>query len=162
MGDSILNGVIESNLSNDQSVKVKKFPRATVDDLRHHALPIISKQSKFLFIHARTNDAVIFTSRDIVNKLLQLKSFIQEKLSDAKITISTPTLRSNNSKVELTVRQLTNNLINLKIDIIDSRNITSKHFSRRSLHLNQSGSNLLTKNIIFKFQNFVKVLETLK
>ena len=32
--------------------------------------------------------------RDILNKLLQLKSFIQEKLPDAEMAISTPTLRS--------------------------------------------------------------------
>ena len=104
MGDSILNGVIERNLSNDRSVKVRKFPGATVDDLRHHALPIIRKQPKYLIIHAGTNDAVKFTSRDILNKLLQLKSFIQEKLPDAEITISTPTLRSDNGKTALTVR----------------------------------------------------------
>ena len=80
MGDSILNGVTERNLSNDRSVKVRKFPGATVDDLRHHALPIIRKQPKYLIIYAGTNDAVKFTSRDILNKMLQLKSFIQEKL----------------------------------------------------------------------------------
>ena len=33
MGESILNGVMERNLSNDLSVKVRKFPGATVDDL---------------------------------------------------------------------------------------------------------------------------------
>ena len=77
MGDSILN-VIERNLSNDRSVKVRKFPGGTVDDLRHHALPIIRKQPKYLIIHAGTNDAVKFTSRDILNKLLQLKSFIRK------------------------------------------------------------------------------------
>ena len=87
MGDSILNGVIERNLSNDRSVKVRKFPGATVDDLRHHALPIIRKQPKYIIIHAGTNDAVKFKSSDILNKLLQLKSFIQEKLPDAEITI---------------------------------------------------------------------------
>ena len=37
MGDSILNGVIERNLSNDRSVKVRKFPGVTVDDLLHHS-----------------------------------------------------------------------------------------------------------------------------
>ena len=58
MGDSILNDVIERNLLNDRSVKVRKFPGATVDDLRHHALHIIRKQPKFLIIHAGTNDAV--------------------------------------------------------------------------------------------------------
>ena len=95
-----------------------------------------------------------FTSRDILNKLLQLKSFIQEKLPDAEITISTPTLRSDNGKVALTVRQLTNHPINLKIDVHDDRNITGKHLSRRGLHLNQSGSSLLTKNVISKLRKF--------
>ena len=89
-GDSILNDVIERNLSNERSVKVRKFPGAIVDDLHHHALPIIRKQPKHLIIYAGTNDAVKFTSRDILNKLLQLKSFIQEKLPDAEIIISTP------------------------------------------------------------------------
>ena len=153
MGDSILNGVIERNLSNDRSVKVRKFPGATVDDLRHHALPIIWKQPKYLIIYAGTNDAVKFTSRDISNKLLQLKSSIQEKLPDAEIIIFTPTLRSDNGKAALTVRQLTNHLINLKINNLDNRNVTGKHLSRRGLHLNQSGSDLLTKNI-FKLRKF--------
>ena len=56
---------------------------------------------------------------------------IEEKLPDAEIIISTPTLRSDNSKVGLTVRQLTNHLINLIIDILDNRNITGKHLIRR-------------------------------
>ena len=57
MGDSILNDVIERNLLNDRSVKVRKFPGATVDDLRHHALPIIGKPPKSWNIHAGTKDA---------------------------------------------------------------------------------------------------------
>ena len=61
MGDSSLNGVIERNLSNNQSVKIRKFLRATVDNLRHHTPPIIRKQPKYLTIHAGTNDAVKFT-----------------------------------------------------------------------------------------------------
>ena len=154
MGDSILNDVIERNLSNDLSVKVRKFPGATVDDLRHHALPIIRKQPKYLIIHAATNDAVKFTSRAILNKLLQLKSFVQEKLPGAEIIVSTPTLRSDNGKAALTITQLTNHLINLKIDVLDNRNITGKHLSKRGLHLNQSGPNLLTKNIISKLRKF--------
>ena len=105
MVDSILNGVIERNLSNDRSVKVRKFPGATADNLRHHALPIIWKQPKYLMIHAGISDAVKCTSRDILNKLLQLKFLIQENLPDAEITISTPTLRSDSGKTALTLRQ---------------------------------------------------------
>ena len=161
IGGAILNGVIERNLSNDRSVKIRKFPGATVDDLRHHALSIIRKQPKSLIIQAGTNDAVKFTSRDILYKLPQLKSFIQEKLPDAEITISTPTLKSDNGEAALTVRHLTNHLINLKIDILDNRNITSKHLSQRGLQLNQSGPNLLTKNNISKWRKFLKSLEHL-
>ena len=67
IGDSILNGVIERNLSNDRSVKGRKFAGATINDLRHHALPIIRKQPKYLSIHAGTNAAAKFTSRDVLN-----------------------------------------------------------------------------------------------
>ena len=154
MGDSILNVVIGRNLSNDRSVKVRKFSGATVDDLRHHALPMIRRQPKDLIIHAGTNDAVKFTSTDILNKLLLLKSFIQVKLPDAKIITSTATLRSDHGKAALTERQLTNHLINLRIDILDNRNISGKRLSGIGLHLNQLGSNLLTKNIISKLWKF--------
>ena len=42
----------------NQVRKVRKLPGATVDDLQHHALPVIRKQPKSLIIHAETNDAV--------------------------------------------------------------------------------------------------------
>ena len=154
MDDSILNSLIERNLSNDHSVKVRKSPQVTVHNLQHHALPVIWKQSKYLITHPGTNNTVKFTSRDSLNKLFQLKSFIQENSPDAEIAISTPTLRSDNGKAALTVRQLTNHLINLTIDILDNRNITCKHLSRIGLHLNQCGSNLQTKNIISKLWKF--------
>ena len=96
MGDTILNGIIERNLSNDRSVKVRKF---TV--------------RKYLIMHAGTDDTVKLTSRNILNKLLQLKSFIQEKLPDVEIIIFTKTLRSDKGKAVLTLRQGTNHLINL-------------------------------------------------
>ena len=96
--------------------------------------------------------AVKFTSRDILDKLLHLKSFIQEKLPYVEVTISTPRLILGNGKVALTLRELTDHLINLKIVIPDNGNIKGKHSSRMGLHLNQFGSNLLTKNIISKLR----------
>ena len=77
-------------------------------------LPVISKQPKYL-IHTGTDDALKFTSRDVLNKLFQLKAFIQENLPVAEITISTPTLRSVNGITTLTVKQPTKHLVNLKI-----------------------------------------------
>ena len=63
-----------------------------------------------------------------------------EVITDCKLYISTPTLRSDNGKVTLTENQLNNNLLQLNIDIVDDRNITSKNLSWKNLNLNESGS----------------------
>ena len=41
IGDSILNGLIEENLSKQHNVRIRKFPEATVDDLNYHLHPIL-------------------------------------------------------------------------------------------------------------------------
>ena len=61
----------------------------------------------------------------------------------------------------LTVRQLTNHLIHLKVDILGNRNLTGKYLSQKGFHLNQSVSNFLTKNIFSKLRKFFKSLEHL-
>ena len=53
-------------------------------------------------------------------------------------------------------------LIRLKnMDILDNRNITSKHLGRKGLHLNKAGSIRLAKNIIHKLRKFWWSLEHL-
>ena len=44
--DSILNGIVGKKLcGKGRLVKVKRFPGSTVDDLSHHIIPIIRKES---------------------------------------------------------------------------------------------------------------------
>ena len=93
--------------------------------------------------------AVKFTSRDILDKLLHLKSFIQEKLPYAEVTISTPTLTLVNGKVALTLRELTDLLINLKTVILDNGNIKTFKLNGSPF---KSDSNLLNKNVISKLR----------
>ena len=47
-----------------------------------------------------------------------------------------------------------NHLLNLNIDVIDDRNIKTRHFSRKGLHLNDSGSKLLARNFLEKMRLF--------
>ena len=47
------------------------------------------------------------------------------------------------------------------MDILDNRNITSKHLGRKGLHLNKAGSTRLAKNIIHKLRKFWRSLEHL-
>ena len=88
-------------------VKVRNFSSANVEDIRHNLMPIIRKKPSHLIIHAGTNDAKRFTSREILDQLLNLKKIVSEQVPDCKVIISTPIIRSDEGKAGLTVSQLT-------------------------------------------------------
>ena len=106
MGDSILNGLIAENLSKEHNVRIRKYPGATVDDLNYHVHSILRNKLRHIVVHIGTNDATRSTSRDILDKLLKLKSLIKETLPETEVTFSTPTIRSDNGKAVITVRNL--------------------------------------------------------
>ena len=131
---------------------VRNFPGANVEDVRHNFIPIIRKKPSHLIIHAGTNDAKRFTSREILDQLRTLKKFISEQVPDYKVIISTPTVGSDDEKAGLPVSQLTNHLRQLKTDIVDNTNITIRHIGIKGHHLNFSGTTELAKN----FANVIK------
>ena len=153
MGDSILSGLTEENLSKQNNVRIRKFPGVTVDDFNYHVHPISRKKPKHIIVHTGTNDATRSTSREILDKLLKLKAFIKETLTETEVTFSTPPIRSDNGKA-LKIRNLCDHLLDLNMDILGNRNIASKHLGRKGLHLNKAGSTRLAKNIIYKLQKF--------
>ena len=127
-----------------------------MDDLNYHVHPILRKkpkQTKNIIVAIGTN-ATCSTFREILHKLLKLKTLIKETLPETEVTFSTPTIRSDNGKAALTVRNLCGHLLDLNMDILDNRNITSKHLGRKGLHLNKAGSTRLAKNIIHKLRKF--------
>ena len=154
MGDSILNGLTEENLSKQHNVRIRKFPGATVDDLNYRVYPILRKKPKHIIVHIGTNDVTRSTSREILDKLLKLKALIKETLPETKVTFSTPSIRSDNGKATLTVTNLRDHLLDLNMNILDKRHIISKHLGRKGLHLNKAGSTRLAKNIIYKLRKF--------
>ena len=157
VGDSIINGVLEEGLCGaGRNVKVRKFPGAAVDNLNHHIIPLLQKKPSHIMVHAETNDAYHSMSREILRKFLNFKSLIQKKLPDCKVYILTPTLPSNNGKATLTVNQLTNHLLQLNIDMVNNRNIISKHLSQKRLHLNESGSQRLVITFLERIKKFWK------
>ena len=122
-------------------------------DLNYHVHPILPKKWKYIIVHIGTNDATRSASREIFD-LLELKTFIKETSPKTEVTFSTPTIRSDNGQAALTVRNLCDHLLDLNMDILDNRNITSKHLGRKGLHLNKAGSTRLAKNIIHKLRKF--------
>ena len=155
VGDSIINGVIEEKANKeDRPVKVRNFPGATVPDMEHYLIPIIQKEPSNIILHVGTNDAKNLPSRTVQDNLLKLKALVRDSLPTCRVFISTPTLRTDDGKAQITARQLTKHLLQLKIDTIKNNNINVRHLGGKGLHLNQSGSNLLSKYFVNAIQKF--------
>ena len=133
-------------------VKVGNLPCATKEDMQHNLVPILERNLCCLILHVGTNNAESCTSREILDKLMKLKTSISEKCPQCQTSFPTPAILSDKAKANLTVRQLTNHLLQLEIDVVDNRNITDGCTGRKGLHLNISGTIKLAKN----FLNFIK------
>ena len=154
VGDAIINGVIEERINKkDRPVKVRNFPGAKVPDMEH-LIPLIQKKPSNIILHVVTNDAKNLPSRTVLDNLLKLKALVRDSLPTCRVFISTPTLRTDDGKAQITVRQLTKHLLQLEIDTINNNNINVRHLGDKGLHLNQSGSNLLSKNFVNAIQKF--------
>ena len=114
--------------------------------MRHNLMPLIRKKPSHLIIHAGTNDAKRFTSREILDQLLNLKKFVNEQDPDCKVIISTPTVRSDDGKARLMVSQPKNHLRQSETDIVDNIDITNPHIGIKGLHLIFSGMTQLAKD----------------
>ena len=86
IGDPILNGIIQERLTRKgRAVKVQNFRGATVDDMKHHVIPLLREEPSFIIIRAGTNDALYLTSRKILENLLMLKSFTTNNFPNCKV-----------------------------------------------------------------------------
>ena len=81
---------------------------------------------------------------------------MNDSLPTCRVLISTLTLRTDDGKAQIMVRKLTKHILQLKIDTINNNNINVRHLGGKGLHLNQSGSNLLSKNFVNAIQKFWK------
>ena len=92
------------------------------------------------------------TSRDILNRILSLKNFIEKLRPKCKVIISNIIYRSGNGKASLTVKNVNNHLDALNIDIVDNRNIGGNCLTNSGLHLNRTGYGKLAINFIKKMK----------
>ena len=114
----------------------------------------LQKKPTNVIIRIGTNDAPGSALRKIQDNLLKLRSLVNEKLPQCKVWLSNSTLRIDKGKATLTVSQLVNHLLNLGINVIDNRNMKSRHLSRKGLYLNDSGSKLLARKFLEKIKLF--------
>ena len=79
---------------------------------------------------------------------------MKHSLPTCKVFMSTPTLRTDDGKAQITVCKLTKHLLQLKIDTVNNNNINIRYLGSKGLHVNQSGSKLLSKNFLNEIEKF--------
>ena len=70
-------------------------------------------------VHIGANNITRSTSREILDKLLKLKTLIKDTLPETEVTFSTPAIRSDNGKAALTVRNLYDHFLDLNMDVLE-------------------------------------------
>ena len=133
----MLPGIEEKKISKrERKVKVKNFPRATIDDMYDYIKPLLKKCPDNIISHAGTNNIVNESSKVVLCKLLDLKNSIENTLPESNFVISNLITRTDNGTASLTVIKTNEHLHGLQMDIIDNGNITSNELNKGGLHLN--------------------------
>ena len=129
----------------------------------HYAIPLLEKKPEIIIIHLDTNDAPYKSDTDILKDLTQLQDFILEKSpSCKKITLSTPTVRTDRENAKKNNGNLTNRLKKQGIPYITHDNITHKYLYRDGLHLNSVGFSILAENFLSYIRRNWHQVETQK
>ena len=145
----------KKNSKRDRQVKVKNFPGVTIDDMYDYIKPLFKKCSDNIILHVGANDTVNEPSKMVLDKLLNLKKFIEHTLPESDLVISILITRTNNGKASLTVIKTNEHVHGLQMDVIDNGNITSNKLSKLQLHLNPRGFGKFAINFIRRIKKFV-------
>ena len=131
---------------------LKNFPEATIDDMYDYIKPLLKGCPDNIVLHVRTNNMVNELSKLVLDKLLNLKKFIEHTLPESNVVIFNLITRTDNGRASLTVIKTNEHLHDLPMDIIDNGNITSNELNKRGLHLNPRG---LAINFISRINKFL-------
>ena len=91
-----MSGIREKLLKTDkQNIKVRFFRGGTIEDMEDDIKSTLKREPDDIILHVGTSNVTNLTARDILDKLLRLKSTILDSRKPCKVIISQPTLRSN-------------------------------------------------------------------
>ena len=153
-GDSMISGIDGKRLSKKYPVKVRPFPGASADDMHHYLWPLLQKCSDTIILHVSANNCVNESSSVVLDKMFNLKTFIQNSLPQCKLIISNVINRTDDGKASITVENLNNHLNSLKLDIADNSTIGKECLGKKGLHLTKRRTGKLAINFINKIISF--------
>ena len=99
----MISGINEKRLSKKYPVNVRPFPGASANDMHQYLEPLLQKCPDTVILHVGTNNCVNESSRVVLDKIFNLKSFIQKSLPQYKVIIPNVINRTEDGKASLTV-----------------------------------------------------------
>lgn len=146
--DSMLNRLDEKRLSKMYDVRIACHGGCTIKCLYTHLTPMFQLKPDYIILNIGTNDCSSKTSDQVLNELRKLYEFIKFVLPSAEVTISLPTVRSDNMRANQIIKNLNTKLKRLQYQILDNSNINENHLGKKGLHFNDHGVKRMAKNII--------------
>ena len=114
--------------------------------------PPLHKLPDYIILYIGTNYALDNTSRETLDKILKLKTYIQRELLKCKITVSAPIKRHDHGKASSTISHLSKKFKDLNISTVDNSNIGAFYLNSGGLHLNDKGLGRLAINLKLKIR----------
>ena len=150
LGDSIVKYVQGRNLSTKVRSVVKSFSGSRVYHMFHYMKPSLELKPDEIILHLGTNDLKYSSPEYVAERIADLGHSIVAESHTTKVTISSLTCRSDNILLDDKVVQV-NSYLNTYArqngwSILSNSIITTSHLNASGLHLNVSGTNILSSN----------------
>ena len=107
----MVGGIVEHRMLSKCLIKVRTLPGVTCSDIYHCLAPVLKKNPYHVILSVGTNDIAHYEGIEIIDKLLQLNSFIVEQLPTTHVVLSLLTKRTD--------------LRHLAMQTVDIKSITS-------------------------------------
>ena len=101
IGDSMIYDLEEEKMK--RKTKIWMFRGSTIDDMYHYMTPLLQKKPKNIILHVGTNNSAKDNSKQIVDKLRNLKDYINSILPKTKVIFSSLITRRDDTKARLNV-----------------------------------------------------------
>ena len=130
--------------------------------MKFFIIPHLRKCPDKIVLHVGTNNAPHATPEEMFDAIEDLKSFMQKYAPESKIIISMPVLQVDKANANDINRRYIDLLKEAKVDCIFNDNIAESNIDQYGLHINESGSVILAKNLISGIRNFWKKWDSQK
>ena len=159
IGDSMLYGLEEEKMK--RKTKIRMFRGSTIDDMYHYITPLLQKNPKNIILHVGTNNCVKDNSEQIVEKLRNLKEYINSILPNTKVILSSLITRLDDAKARLAVMLTNKKIMNMDIPIINNENINEKYLGKKGPNITRNRLHLISHGTGKLAVNFIKCVKSL-